>query len=82
MISLPLAQAKNQLSQLIYKVEHGETVEVTRRGKPVAQIVVYPTQTPSQPAEQVQQTFASLCQLRSGLNLEGDIKTIARDGLA
>ncbi len=37
MISVPLAQAKNQLSELICRVERGETVAVTRRGKPVAQ---------------------------------------------
>ena len=36
MINIPLAQAKNQLSELIGRVERGETVAVTRRGKPVA----------------------------------------------
>lgn len=82
MISIPLAQAKNQLSELICRVERGETVAVTRRGKPVAQIVVYATQTPNQQSEQVQQVFANLRQLRSGLALEGDLKTIAREGLA
>ena len=82
MISVPLAQAKTQLSELICRVERGETVAVTRRGKPVAQIVVYATPAPSQQFEQVQQVFAHLRQLRNGLELEGDHKTIAREGLA
>lgn len=82
MISVPLAQAKNQLSELICRVERGETVAVTRRGKPVAQLVVYATQATNQQSEQVQQVFSSLRQLRCGLALEGDLKTIAREGLA
>jgi prevent-host-death family protein len=82
MISIPLAQAKNQLSELICRVERGETVAVTRRGKPVAQLVMYDTQAPSQQSEQVQKVFANLRQLRSGLALEGNLKTIAREGLA
>lgn len=82
MISVPLAQAKNQLSELIGRVERGETVAVTRRGKPVAQLVVYATEGPSQQREQVQQAFERLRQLRSGVSLGGDIKAIAREGLA
>ncbi len=82
MISVPLAQAKNQLSELIGRVERGETVAVTRRGKPVAQLVVFAPESASQQKEQVQQAFARLRQLRSGVALEGDIKTLAREGLA
>jgi len=44
MINVPLAQEKNHLSELIGRVERGETVAVTRRGKPVVQLVVYPTE--------------------------------------
>jgi len=82
MISIPLAQAKNQLSELIGRVERGETVAVTRRGKPVAQLVVYANDTPNQQREQVHKAFERLRQLRSGVSLEGDIKAIAREGLA
>ncbi len=83
MISVPLAQAKNQLSELISRVERGETVAVTRRGKPVAHLVtVSDSETPSQQGEQVGQIFERLRQLRSGLSLEVDLKTIAREGLA
>lgn len=34
-----IAEAKAQFSELIGRAEAGETVEITRRGKPVARIV-------------------------------------------
>ena len=82
MISIPLAQAKNHLSELIGRVERGETVAVTRRGKPVVQLVAYPTEALPQQGERVQQVFDRLRLLRSGVSLEGDLKAIAREGLA
>ena len=82
MINIPLAQAKNHLSELIGRVERGEAVAVTRRGKPVVQLVVYPTEGSPQQGERVQQVFDRLRLLRSGVSLEGDLKTIAREGLA
>jgi prevent-host-death family protein len=82
MLSVPLAQAKNQLSELISRVERGETVAVTRRGKPVAQLVMYASGGPSQQREQVQHAFDRLRQLRSGVCLDGDLKAVAREGLA
>ncbi len=39
MDTVSLADAKAHLSALIDRVEGGETVEITRRGKPVARIV-------------------------------------------
>jgi prevent-host-death family protein len=82
MISVPLAQAKNQLSELISRVEQGETVVVTRRGKPMAQLIVYTSDISSPQRERVMQTFERLNQLRRGVLLEGDLKAIAREGLA
>lgn len=79
MISLPLAQVKNQFSELVARVERGETVAVTRRGRPVAQLVGFATD--SQQREQVQQVFDRLRQLRHGVALEGDLKALAREGL-
>lgn len=83
MINVPLAQAKNQFSELIARVERGETVAVTRRGKPVAQLIgVSADEAPNQQREQVSQAFARLRQLGSGVSLAGDLKAIAREGLA
>jgi prevent-host-death family protein len=39
MQSIPIHQAKSQLSELIRAVEHGEDVVLTRHGKPVARLV-------------------------------------------
>jgi prevent-host-death family protein len=39
MASINLADAKARLSELVERAAAGETVEITRRGKPVARIV-------------------------------------------
>ena len=39
MATVALAEAKARLSELIERAEAGETVSITRRGKPVARIV-------------------------------------------
>lgn len=39
MDSYSLADAKARLSELVARAEAGETVEITRRGKPVARVV-------------------------------------------
>ncbi|MHB8528351.1 MAG: type II toxin-antitoxin system Phd/YefM family antitoxin [Caulobacteraceae bacterium] len=38
MTDIPLAEAKARLSALVERAMAGETVRITRRGKPVAQI--------------------------------------------
>ena len=42
MRSASVAEAKARLSELLDAVEAGETVSITRRGKPVARLVVEP----------------------------------------
>ena len=80
---VPLSLAKSKLCELIRRVERGETVTITRRGKPVAQLVAVDHQQQAlQQSAQVAQAFEQLRRLRSGVNLEGDIKAIAREGLA
>ena len=41
-MDVSIAEAKNRLTQLIRAVEQGESVVITRRGKPVAQITAPP----------------------------------------
>ena len=41
-MTVSIADAKSQLSQLIRAVEQGEAVVITRNGKPVAQLTVAP----------------------------------------
>lgn len=38
MVTVNLAQAKARLSELLDKVENGESVVITRRGRPVANL--------------------------------------------
>jgi prevent-host-death family protein len=38
-----LADAKARLSELVDRVEAGDTIEITRRGKPVARLTAAPT---------------------------------------
>lgn len=38
MVTISLAEAKARLSELLDRVEAGETIEITRRGKPVARL--------------------------------------------
>jgi prevent-host-death family protein len=49
MTTVTLADAKARLSELIEKVAQGATIQITRRGKPVAQIS--PAQTPRKPID-------------------------------
>ena len=82
MMSVPLAQAKNQLSELIDRVEHGETIAVTKRGKSVAQLVPVPDGDAARNRQgRVKATFAQLAEFRQGLRLDGDLKAITREGL-
>jgi prevent-host-death family protein len=39
MNTISLADAKANLSQLVERVEAGDTIEITRRGKPAARLV-------------------------------------------
>jgi prevent-host-death family protein len=41
-MDVSVAEAKNQLSQLVRAVESGEDVIITRNGRPVAQLVPAP----------------------------------------
>jgi prevent-host-death family protein len=47
MVSVTLADAKAQLSALVERAAQGETVQITRRGKPVA--VIAPVEKPRKP---------------------------------
>ncbi len=82
MIHVPLGQARNQLYELVGRVECGETVVITRRSKPVARLETWRLDEPEKQRERVLETFERLSDLRRGMTLEGDLKSIARQGLA
>ena len=58
MVQVTVAEAKTQLSSLLDAVEAGEAVVITRRGKPIAELV---------PRIHVRDLLPQLAALREGL---------------
>jgi prevent-host-death family protein len=82
MTSVSVAEAKNRLSELLVRVEAGEEISVTRRGRPVARLVaVDPVDDAHQRRTQVTDALQRLAVLRRGVRLGDDLKAVAREGL-
>lgn len=83
MLMVPLSEAKNHLSELVARVERGEEIAISRRGVPVARLMaVRPSSDAAEQRAQVVGALECLRQLRADLVLEGDLKALAREGLA
>lgn len=84
MKSIAVFEAKNRLSELLAIVEHGEEVSITRRGVAVARLVAVDAQGDAgdRRRQSVQETFAELRKLRELIELDGNLKQLAREGLA
>jgi prevent-host-death family protein len=81
MKAVPVYDAKNRFSELLALVEAGEEVAITRRGVLVARLVAAtPPDFTAQKAA-VADLFEQLRQLRSKIELTGDLKALARAGL-
>jgi prevent-host-death family protein len=82
-LAVPLAAAKNQLSALVARVERGEEIAITRRGVPVVRLVPDPgaINRGAGRRQRVALALERLQQLRSGVDLEGNLGLIAREGL-
>ncbi|MCC7069345.1 MAG: type II toxin-antitoxin system prevent-host-death family antitoxin [Burkholderiales bacterium] len=78
---VPVAEAKNRLSELIARVEAGEEISVTRHGRPVVRLVCAKEADDSVQRARVSAALQRLAMLRSGVRLDDDLKTVARDGL-
>lgn len=81
MITISLAEAKNRFSELVTRVQNGEQVSVTRRGKPVVNMVAVDNASAPQQQAQVTDVFQQLAGLSANLDVSGDLKAIAREGL-
>jgi hypothetical protein len=81
--TVPLAEAKNQLSALVARVERGEEIAISRRGVPVVRLVpdAEPGDGLAARSERVAAALQRLRQLRDDLVLEGELRAIAREGL-
>jgi len=80
MKTVAIYEAKNHLSELLAAVEKGETVSITRRGRPVARLVGIDEQAAVR-GQRVVDALDTLHDLRRGVHLAGDLKQIARSGL-
>ncbi len=60
--------AKNRFSELLDKVEHGEDVVITRRGKPVARLV---PETGGRDRKKAEEAAARIIERRKGVRLDG-----------
>jgi prevent-host-death family protein len=68
--------AKTHLPKLLDEVEHGETIEITRHGKPVARIVPI-----SKPKRTPAEVIADIREARKGVRLNGlTIKELVEEG--
>jgi prevent-host-death family protein len=73
MSDVALFEAKNRLSELIHRVQAGEEIAITRRGKVVAMLVA---PAPEDAALRARQAIAQLQQVRTGVSL-GPLKSRA-----
>lgn len=80
---VPVFEAKNRLSELLAMAERGEEVAITRRGVAVARLVAIQPDTgdDAERRQAVRDAFASLRCLREAIDIDGDLKAIARAGL-
>ena len=71
-------EAKNRLGALLDRVEHGEEIVITRRGKPVAKLV------PAEPGfdrPKARRAVAGLLEASRGVTLRGlKIKDLINEG--
>lgn len=68
MIEIALFEAKNRLSELIERVQAGETIAITRRGKVVAHLALPQGQRAT---DRAQDAIAQLRASRQGVSLRG-----------
>lgn len=71
--------AKNRFSEILDRVENGEEVVITRRGKPIAKLV--PMDSDAERREKARQAFEWMREMRTGNSLGGDtIRSLIEEG--
>jgi prevent-host-death family protein len=78
MNDVALFDAKNRLSELINRVEAGEEIAITRRGKVVARLV---PAAPEEAEQRARKAVAGLRSSRKGVSLGGlNSRDLVREG--
>jgi prevent-host-death family protein len=83
MKTVAVFEAKNRFSELLAAVEQGDQITITRRGVPIARLVAEEGPLPDAAARRssICSALSRLRAIRESLILEGDLKSIAREGL-
>lgn len=77
MIKVGSFDAKTHLPALLERVAKGETVQITRRGTPVAKLVPTEQESPRDPKGAAR----CICQLRKGIRLgKLSVRALIREG--
>ncbi|MEN9419763.1 MAG: hypothetical protein RI988_3384 [Pseudomonadota bacterium] len=85
MSDVPVFEAKTRLSELLARAQQGETVTITRHGKPMARLVAaeqaasYGAGAEEEPCS-VAAAFEELAKLRVGLRLAGPVREAIEAG--
>ena len=84
MKTVAVFEAKSRLSELIAIAERGEEVSITRRGVAVARLVAVDRDPQADVLRQVgvRDIFAQLHRLRESIDIDVELKQLAREGLA
>ncbi len=78
MIEIGAFEAKNKLGELLQRVEQGQEILITRRGKPVARLVPV---TPVSNRDRAQQAVANIIARSKGVTLDGiKLKDLINEG--
>lgn len=80
MKTVPVYEAKNRFSELLAAVEQGDTVCITRRGNAVARLIAEPASERGEARRRIAASFERLRAWRDTLRIDGDIKSIGREG--
>lgn len=85
MVEVPVYEAKTRLSELLERVQRGETVTITRHGKPMGRLVAAEPRGPFGACEGgesgvVAQAFEELARLRAGVRLDVPLREAIEAG--
>jgi prevent-host-death family protein len=77
-VSVSAYEAKNGFSRLLHRVEQGESITITRHGKPVARLVPYETPVDR---HRVEEAFAVFRRVARGKQISNEeITALIREG--
>ena len=88
MPDIPVYEAKTRLSELLARAQQGETLTITRHGKPMARLVAAEPAVSygagvgveSHESQEVAAAFEELTRLRAGLRLGGPLREAIEAG--